>query len=160
MLGAAEPGAHEAGGRVERLLGPRDRLAELPVAAPLDVAGRVHAVAERRAARRHVHEEVPGDHVVGVALRGARQLGTLAHGRQVAGGALRVDHAEQRGAAIGRGERGDEVTAVRAVCRCGYGGRESEEEDRRERWAESILAAHGSQGCPRRSPADQAIGGR
>ena len=41
---------------------------------PVDVAGRVDAVAERRAAGRDVLEEVPRDHVVGVALRRARQL--------------------------------------------------------------------------------------
>jgi hypothetical protein len=147
MLGAAEPGAHEAGGRVERLLGPRDRLTELPVAPAVDVAGGVHAIAERRAARGDVLEEVTRDHVVGVALRRARELRAPVHQRQAAGRALRVDDAEQRRTAIGRRQRGDEVIAVGAIrsrgCGCGCGGGESEEEEhRRERWAERVLAAH------------------
>jgi ATP-dependent DNA helicase UvrD/PcrA len=91
-----------------------------------------------------VLEEAPRDHVVGVALRGARELRALLHERQIAGRALGVDGAEQGGTAIGGRERGDEVTAVRAW-RCGGGaGRDGEEEESRrdERWAESILATH------------------
>ena len=80
MARAGQPGAHQAVGGVEWLLGPGDRLAELPVALALDVAGGVDAIAERRAAGRDVLEEPPRDHVVGVALRRARELSVLADG--------------------------------------------------------------------------------
>jgi hypothetical protein len=100
VLGAGQPGAHQRVRRVERLLGPGDRLAELPVAPALDVAGGVDAVAERRAAGRDVLEEAPRDHVVGVALGRARELSVLPDGGETARRALRVDGAEQRGAAI------------------------------------------------------------
>ena len=134
MRRAAEPRAHEGGGRVERLLGPGDRLAELPVAPAVDVAGGVHPIAERGAAGRDVLEELPRDHVVGVALRRARQLRALAHQGEIAGRALGVDDAEQRGSAIRGRERGDEVTAMSAVGCRGCGGRDGEEEEsRRER---------------------------
>jgi DNA helicase II / ATP-dependent DNA helicase PcrA len=147
---AGEPGAHEARGRVERLLGPRDGLAELPVAPALDVAGGDDAVAEGRAAGGDVLEEVARDHVVGVALRGARELRALLHEGQIARRALRVDGAEQRGTAIGGREGGDEVAIMRAVrCRgCGRRGGEEEESRRRERWAESILATHVTTSAP------------
>jgi hypothetical protein len=85
---AGQPGAHQAVGRVERLLGPGDRLAELPVALALDVAGGVDAIAEGRAAGRDVLEEAPRDHVVGVTLRRARELFVLADGGQTASRAL------------------------------------------------------------------------
>jgi hypothetical protein len=149
VAGAGQPRLHEGRGRVERLLGPGDRLAELPVAAVGDVARRLDAVAERRPTRRHVLEEPPRDHVVGVALGRARELRALAHGRQAAGRALRVDGAEQRGTAVRGRERGDEVTGMRAV-RCGGGrGRDDEEEkSRRERPAESILATHVTRAAP------------
>ena len=145
MARAGQPGAHEALGRVERLLGPGDRLAELPVALALDVSGGADAIAERRAAGRDVLEEPPRDHVVGVALGGARELSALAHQGQTARRALGVDGAEQRGAAIRWRERGDEVTAMRAVrCAGGDGGGGEEEESRRQRRTESILATHGA----------------
>jgi hypothetical protein len=117
MARAGQPGTHQAVGRVERLLGPGDRLAELPVALAPDVAGGVDAIAERRAAGRDVLEEAPRDHVVGVALSRARQLSVLADGAKTAGRALGVDGAQERGTAIRCGQRGDEVTAMRA-CRC------------------------------------------
>ena len=84
---AGEPGAHEARGRVERLLGPGDRLAELPVAAARDVAGRLDAVAERRAAGRDVLEEV--------AARPCRRRGP----------ARRATSCGSRGRAAGRAPR-------------------------------------------------------
>ena len=100
MLGAGQPGADQRVGRVERLLRPGDRLAELPVALARDVAGGVDAVAEGRAAGRDVLEEAPRDHVVGVALGRARELSALADGHETARSALRVDSAEQGGTAI------------------------------------------------------------
>jgi hypothetical protein len=149
---AGQPGAHQAVGRVERLLGPGDRLAELPVALALDVAGGVDAVAERRAAGRDVLEEPPRDHVVGVALRRARELSVLADGGQTASRALGVDGAEQGGTAIRRGQRGDEVTAVRARrCLSRDGGDDQKQETRSQRRTESILATHGAQAAPARA---------
>jgi hypothetical protein len=101
VAGAGQPRAHEAVGRVERLLGPGDRLAELPVAATLDVAGGLNAVAEGRAAGGDVLEEASRDHVVGVPLRGTRELRALLDDRETAGRALGVDGADERGTAIG-----------------------------------------------------------
>ena len=145
MPGAGQPRAHEAVGRVERLLGPRDRLAELPVVTGRDVAGRLDPIAERRAAGRDMAEEAPHDHVVGVALRRARELSALADHGQTARRALGVDAAEQRGAAIRWRERGDQVTAMRAVrCAGRDGGGSEEEESRRQRRTESIRATHGA----------------
>jgi hypothetical protein len=142
---AGQPGAHQAVGRVERLLGPRDRLAELPVALTFDVAGGVDPIAERGAARRDVLEEAPRDHVVGVALRRARELSALADGGKTARRALGVDDAEQRGTAIRRRQNGDEITAMGAgCCFCRDGCDDQEEESRRQRRRESILATHGA----------------
>jgi hypothetical protein len=141
---AGQPGAHEAVGRVERLLGPGDRLAELPIALARDVAGGVDAIAERRAAGRDVLEEAPRDHVVGVALRRARELSALADDGKTARRALGVDDAEQRGTAIRRRQSGDEITAMGAGrCFCRDGCDDQEEEGRRQRRRESILATHG-----------------
>jgi hypothetical protein len=149
---AGQPGAHQARGRVERLLGPGDRLAELPVALALDVAGGVDAIAERRAAGRDVLEEPPRDHVVGVALRRARELSVLADGGKAARRALRVDGAEQRGTAVWRRQCGDEITAMGAgCCVCRDGCDDQEEESRRQRRTESILATHGDKAAPGRS---------
>jgi hypothetical protein len=146
---AGQPGAHQAAGRVERLLGPGDRLAELPVAAALDVPGGVDAVAERRAAGRDVLEEPPHDHVVGVPLCRARELCALADRGKIARRALGVDGAEQRGTAIRCRERGEQVTAMSAVrCTGRDGGGGEEEESRRQRRTESILATHWDTGCP------------
>jgi DNA helicase-2/ATP-dependent DNA helicase PcrA len=91
-----------------------------------------------------VLEEATRDHVVGVPLRGARELRALLDEGQIAGRALGVDGAEQRGTAIGGRERGDDVTAMRAWGCGGGAGRDGEEEESRrdERWAESILATH------------------
>jgi hypothetical protein len=97
---AGEPGAHEARGGVERLLGPGDRLAELPVAAPAHVPGRGDAIAEGRAARRDVPEEVARDHVGGVALCGLAELLALLDGDQPARRALVVDGAQERCARV------------------------------------------------------------
>jgi hypothetical protein len=154
VAGARQPRGHEAAGRVQRLLGPGDRLAQLPVAAVGDVARRGHAIAEGRAAGRDVAEELADDHVVGVALRRFGELSALAHEGKTARRALRVDGAEQRGTAIGGRERGDEVTAMRTGCR-GCGGRDGEEESsRHERWAESILATHATRSARRCGPAE------
>jgi hypothetical protein len=142
---AGQPGAHQAVGRVERLLGPGDRLAELPVALTLDVPGGVDAIAERGAAGGDVLEEAPRDHVVGVALRRARELSALADGGKTARRALGVDDAEQRGTAIRRRQSGDEITAMGAGrCLCRDGCDDQEEESRRQRRRESILATHGA----------------
>jgi hypothetical protein len=94
----------------------------------------MHAVAQGRATGRDVLEEVPRDHVVGVALGRAYELRALAHGGEIAGRALGVDGAEQRGAAIRGREHGDEVTAMSAVgCRGCCGRDDEEEESRRDR---------------------------
>jgi hypothetical protein len=148
---AGQPRAHQAVGRVERLLGPGDRLAELPVAPAGDVAGGVDTIAERRAAGRDVLEEPSRDHVVGVALGRARELRALADGGQTARRALDVDGADQRGAAIRCGQRGDEITVMRA-CRClSRDGRDNQkQETRRQRRTESILATHGAKAAARR----------
>ena len=152
MARAGQPGAHQAVGRVERLLGPGDRLAELPVALALDVARGVDAIAKGRAAGRDVLEEAPRDHVVGVALRRARELSVLADGGKTARRALGVDDAEQRGTAIRRRQSGDEVTAMRAGrCFCRDGCDDQEEEGRRQRRRESILATHGAQAASARA---------
>jgi hypothetical protein len=148
---AGQPGAHERVGRVERLLGPGDGLAELPVALALDVAGGVDAIAERRAAGRDVLEEPPRDHVVGVPLGRARELAALADRGQTASRALGVDGAQQRGASIRSGERGDEIPAVGAGRRlCRTGSDDQEQESRRKRRTESILATHGAKVAPAR----------
>ena len=152
MARAGQPRPHQAVGRVERLLGPGDRLAELPVALALDVAGGVDAIAERRAAGRDVLEEPPRDHVVGVALCRARELSVLGDGGKTARRALRVDCAEQRGTAVWRRQRGDEITAMEAGrCLCRHGCDDQEEESRRQRRTESILATHGAQAAPARA---------
>jgi hypothetical protein len=149
---AGQPGAHQAVGRVERLLGPGDRLAELPVALALDVAGGVDAIAEGRAAGRDVLEEAPRDHVVGVTLRRARELFVLADGGQTASRALGVDGAEQRATAIRGGQRSDEVTTVRARrCLGRDGGDDQKQETRSQRRTESILATHGAQAARARA---------
>ena len=146
MAGAGQPRAHQAVGRVEWLLGPGDRLAELPIAPTRDVAGGVDAIAERRAAGRDVLEEPPRDHVVGVSLGRARELSALADGRKTARRALGVDGAQQGGTAIRCRQRGDEITVMRA-CRCSGrdGCDDQEEETRRQRRTESILATHAAQ---------------
>jgi hypothetical protein len=158
---AGQPRADQAVGRVEGLLGPGDRLAELPVALALDVAGGVDAIAERRAAGRDVLEEAPRDHVVGVALGRARELSVLTDGGKAAGQALGVDGAQQRGAAVRYGQRGDEITAMRARRCFGRDGRDDQkEETRRQRRTESILATHGGEGCPGiPSPSAGSVGG-
>ena len=132
MPRAGQPGAHQAVGRVERLLGPGDRLAELPVALARDVAGGVDTIAERGAAGRDVLEEAPRDHVVGVALGRARELPALADDGKTARRALGVDDAEQRGTAIRRRQSGDEVTAMGAGCCRRDGCDDQEEESRRQ----------------------------
>jgi hypothetical protein len=74
MRRAVEPRAHQPSGAVERLLGPPDRLAEVPVGSAGRVAGGLHAVAERGAAWRDVSQVPTGDHVVG----GEGELSVLA----------------------------------------------------------------------------------
>ena len=97
---AVEPGGHEARWAVERDLRPGERFAEAPVAAAAQVAGRTHAIAQRRAAGRDVGEELAGDHVGGVPLGGSGELGVLADDRQAARRTLGVDDAEQRGTPV------------------------------------------------------------
>jgi hypothetical protein len=148
---AGQPRAHEARGGVERLLGPGDRLAELPVAPAAHVASRAHAFAERRAAGRDVGEEAPGHHVGRVALRGARELLALGDGGQAALRALGVDRAQQRGADVLKRERRREVALVRTrrgLC----GGRDGEDQQpHREAHADGFPATHVAEGA--RGPA-------
>jgi hypothetical protein len=151
---AGEPRAHEGRGGVERLLGPGDRLAELPVAPAAHVAGRTHAIAERRAAGRDVGEEAPRDHVGRVALRGLGELLALRDGRQAASRACAVDRAEQRGARILQRERGRQVAVVGARRRLGGGRADEEDQCRRKALAEGILAAHVAESA--RGPASAA----
>ena len=140
MAGAGQPRAHEAVGRVERLLGPGDRLAELPVAAALDVAGGLDAVAERRAAGRDVLEEAPRDHVVGVALRGARELRALAGRPGRPRAARSASMAQSSAARRSGGER-----AVTRSPPCGHAA------------AEAALARRRGRGAPlRRAPRPRA----
>lgn len=97
---AVEPGAHQARRAVEGDLCPGERLAEAPGAAAAKVAGCADAVAQRRAAGGDVGEELASDHVGGMLLGRPRELRVLAHDREAAGGALRVDDAEERGTAV------------------------------------------------------------
>jgi hypothetical protein len=144
---AGQPRADEARGGVERLLGPGDRLAELPVAAAAHVARRADALAERRAAGRHVREEAPGHHVHRVALRGPRELLALRDGRKAALRALGVDRAEERDARVLQGEGRREIACVRA--RRLRGGSDGKQQQRRqEAPCEGILATHGAEVAP------------
>lgn len=151
MRCAVEPGAHQPCCGVGRLLRPGDRLAELPLGATARVAGERDALAERDTFGRGVREVAPDHHVVGVALGGEGELGVLADQPQPARPALRADHAQQRGTAIGIGERGGEIVGVRAG---GLRGRRDDEGDERrcDHYAYRVLAGQGARDAPRPIP--------
>jgi hypothetical protein len=148
MRRAGEPGLHEPGGGVQRLLRPPDRLAEAPVGPPLHVAGDLDAVAYGESVRRDVREVPAGDHVVGVALGGDGELGVLTHDGQAARSALGADRAQQGGAAIGDGQRRTDVVGMRAR---GDGPRRSDQhpEGRGDDHTKGFLALHGGPAAPR-----------
>jgi hypothetical protein len=115
MRRTGKPRGYEVGGAVQRVLGPADRLAELPVGPPGHIARDRHPVAQRQAVGRDVVEVPPDDHVVGVALRGDGELSALADRRQPACDALGTDHAQHGGATFDGGKRRGRVPGVSAV---------------------------------------------
>jgi hypothetical protein len=146
---AVQPRADELRGGVQRVLRPRDRLAERPGAAVVDVAGGEHALGERRAARGDVGEERARDHVVGVALGGECELRALADRGQTARAALGADDAQQRGAPVRWRERRGDVVALGTDGGSGRGSGEQEESRCRQPHAHGLRATHGPAVCPR-----------
>jgi hypothetical protein len=145
---AVQPRLDELTRGVQRLLRPRDGLAQRPGPAVAGVAGGDHALGERRAARGDVREEGARDHVVGMTLRGDGQLRALPDRGQTARAALGADDAQQRSATVRWRESRGDVVAMRAGRGSCGGSDEQEERRRRNPHLHGLLATHDASSCP------------